>query len=287
MKIIRLEPQGYCSGVKNALTMAYQAMENLDLPRPIYLLGSIIHNKTVIEDFKEKGAILLEEKGTSKTELLKKISKGTIIISAHGVSQEIYSLAQQKGLKLIDTTCGNVRWIHKRIQQHLEEGYTCLYIGMKGHPECEGVLGISSSILLIESLEQAKFIKANPEKIYVTNQTTLSLYDTKQIYDYLATAYPNAILDNAICKATTIRQEACYTQERVDLCIVVGDKASSNTKKLALASQSVGIPTILVENVTDVQKLSLKQISSISITSGASTPSHVVEEIMTYLEQEV
>ena len=286
MKIIKLEPQGYCSGVKNALHIAYQALENHTLPQPIYLLGSIIHNKIVIENLKKKGAILLEEKGVSKKELLKKIDKGTIIISAHGVSKDIYTLAEQKGLTIIDTTCGNVRLVHQRIEKHLKEGYTCLYIGTKGHPECEGILGISSSIILIESLEEAKALKINTEKIYATNQTTLSLYDTKQIYDSLASTYPKAILDNSICRATTIRQQACYEQEKVDLCLVVGDRSSSNTKKLALASQSVGIHTILVENLSDVQRINLKDIKSVSITSGASTPKDVVEKIICYLEQE-
>lgn len=285
MKINKLTPQGYCSGVKNALQIAYEVLSSSTYPRPIYLLGSIIHNQNVIADLKEKGAILIEEKGTSRSDLIEKIDKGTIILSAHGVAPIVYEKAKQKGLHIVDTTCGNVVLIQKRMKEHLALGYTCLYIGTKGHPECEGVLGISSSILLIETIQDLNQLNFSTDKLYVTNQTTLSLYETEHIYSQLQKKFPNAIIDNKICKATTIRQQACLKQEKVDLCLVVGDKASSNTKKLVLASESIGIPTFLIEDARDLETIDFTNVESVSITSGASTPEGIVEEIIEKLKR--
>lgn len=285
MKIIRLEPQGYCNGVKNALKVVQDVLNSSIYPRPIYLLGSIIHNKFVIEELEKKGAILLEKPGVSKEDLLDTISKGTVIISAHGVSDQIFSKAKQKGLTVVDTTCGNVKIIQQKMNFALKEGYTCLYIGTKGHPECEGILGISSSIILIEKEADVLNLNLKGKKIYVSNQTTLSIYDTEKIYKLLKEKYPNIKIENSICKATTIRQLACYQQQPVDLCLVVGDQRSSNTKKLAVASQSIGINTILVEDIEDVKCMDFENIKTISVTSGASTPPEKVEEIISYLKR--
>ncbi|MDE7106071.1 MAG: 4-hydroxy-3-methylbut-2-enyl diphosphate reductase [Anaeroplasmataceae bacterium] len=285
MIINRLTPQGYCSGVKNALNIAYEALSSSTYPKPIYLLGSIIHNQRVIEDLEKKGAILIEEKGVPRSQLIERIEKGTVILSAHGVSPIVYDIAKRKGLSIIDTTCGNVLLVQKRMRHYLSLGYTCLYIGTKGHPECEGILGISSSIKLVENIEDIHHLTSTSSPIYVTNQTTLSLFETEQLYKTIKEKYPEAILDNTICKATTIRQKACLEQTPVDLCIVVGDKASSNTKKLALASQSVGIQTILIENASDLESIDFKNIHSVSITSGASTPEVIVDEIISYLKR--
>lgn len=283
MKINKLTPQGYCSGVKNALKIAYKVISSPNYPKPIYLLGSIIHNQNVISDLKEKGAILIEEKGVSRSELINRISSGTVIFSAHGVSPIVYEKANKKGLTIVDTTCGNVLLVQQQMKKYLSLGYTCLYIGTKGHPECEGILGLSSSIILIESIEDLKNISSS--KIYATNQTTLSLFETEQIYQEIKEKFSEAVINNKICRATTIRQQACLSQEPVDLCLVVGDKASSNTKKLALASQSISIPTLLIEGVEDLKTIDFQKINSLSITSGASTPDHIVDEIIEYLKR--
>lgn len=283
MIINKLDPQGYCGGVKSALAAVYKALDSPFTPRPIYLLGSIIHNQYVIEDLTKRGAILIEQKGKTRLELLEQITEGTVVFSAHGVSPQVREQAIKKGLNILDTTCGNVQIIHKRIQNHLADGFQCLYIGTKHHPECEGILGMDSSILLIETLEDVVHLVLSTDKIYVTNQTTLSIYDTQRIYDALSKKFPTAVLDNKICVATTIRQEAILKQESTDLCLVVGDANSSNTKKLVLASQSVGIKTLLVENLAQVKSLDFTDIQSISITSGASTPKEIVDEIITYL----
>ncbi len=285
MKINKITPQGYCGGVKIALSMVNQALHDPKYPKPIYLLGSIIHNHHVIKKLQEQGVILLEEPGKSKGELLQSISSGTIVLSAHGSAPQIYQYAQKQGLTILDTTCKNVCIIHDKIKHYLNEGYTCFYIGTKNHPECEGIIGISSAIHLISNENDIPNLPFRTNKIYVTNQTTLSIFDTQKIYDEIKNKYPTAILDNKICNATTIRQKALFEQEPVDLCLVVGDSSSSNTKKLVLASQKAQIPTLLIDSVDDLKKIDLSPFNSISITSGASTPEEIVDEVIKYLKR--
>ncbi len=285
MIINKLNPQGYCNGVKRAINICLEALENPNTKKPIYLLGSVIHNKYVNEEFIKKGAIILEDKNKTRYELLDQINEGTIIISAHGVSPKVIAKAKDKNLNIIDTTCPNVSIIHNNIIKYLNEGYTCLYIGTKKHPECEGILEINSNIININNITDINNLNINNDKIYITNQTTLSIFDTSEIYNELKNKYPNAILDNKICDSTTKRQLAVINQDKVDLCIVVGDKASSNTKKLAQIANNSNINTILVENINDIKDYDFKNINTISITSGASTPSILVDEIIKYIKK--
>lgn len=283
MKINKISPQGYCGGVSNALHQIESILDDTSIPKPIYMLGSVIHNAYVIHKLQQKGLILIENKTKKRIELLDEINSGTVIFSAHGVSKEVYQKAQLKKLYIIDTTCPKVAIIAKQMEQHLNEGFTCAYIGMKYHPECEGILGISDSIILIETMDDIRKLPSN-KSLYITNQTTLSVLDTKEIYDAIKIKFPHAILDNKICNATTVRQEAISNQEKVDLCIIVGDTHSSNTKKLVLAGKNANINTILVENVKDLYHMDLSEIKSVSISSGASTPNELVDEIIDYLK---
>lgn len=285
MIINKLTPQGYCNGVKRAINIVLDTLNNPNTKKPIYLLGSIIHNKFVNEEFIKMGAIILENKDKTRYELLDEITEGTIIISAHGVSPKVIEKAKSKNLDIIDTTCPNVAIIHNKIIENLNNGYKCIYIGTKKHPECEGVLEIDSNIINIKSLKDIDNLSINTTKIYVTNQTTLSILDTMDIYNKLRIKYPNAIIDNKICDSTTKRQLAVMNQEKVDLCIVVGDKLSSNTKKLAEISKKSNINTLLIESVKDLYDYDFANINSISITSGASTPSILVDEIINYISK--
>lgn len=285
IEINKIEPQGYCNGVKRALNIVRTALENPQTKRPIYLLGQIIHNKYVVDKLVDAGVIVIDDKSKTRLELLDLINEGTVILSAHGVAPEVYKKAKEKGLNIIDTTCGNVLIVHKNIKKYLDSNYTCLYIGTPNHPECEGVLGISNKIKLITNINDLDNlnIKGN---IYVTNQTTLSKFDIADIYKKISILYPNAILDDKICNATTIRQNAMANQNDADLCIVVGDKKSSNTKKLVKVSQDIAkIPTILCESLDDLDKSLLKKIKTVNISSGASTPDTLVNEIINYIKK--
>ena len=282
MIINRIEPQGYCQGVTNALRIINEALESNN---NIYSLGSIIHNDHVINDLKEKGVTTIEEKGKSRLELLDKINSGTVVFSAHGVSPLVYEKAKTKGLNIIDATCPMVHLVHKKMNEHLSQGYDCIYIGAKGHPECEGVLGISDKIHFISNIDDIKLLNINNDKIYVTNQTTLSIYDILDIFNELKNKYPNIKIDDKICNATTIRQKALANQPKCDLCIIVGDKKSSNSLKLFKVSTEIAkVNTIFVDNVNSLNKDMFNGIKVVNISSGASTPSILVDEIIEYLK---
>jgi len=285
IRINKITPQGYCNGVKRALDIVYKAINDPTTVKPIYLLGNIIHNKHVVNKIVEQGVIVLEDKAKSRLELLEKINNGSVIFSAHGVSPLVYERAKEKGLNIIDASCGNVLIVHKKIKDYLDKGFECIYIGTKKHPECEGVLGISEKIHFISSLDDINSLNIIKDKIYVTNQTTLSKYDIEDIFNKLKEIYPSIIVDDKICNATTVRQEAMANQEPVDLCIVVGDSSSSNTKKLAkVSSEKAKIKTTLCEDLASLDKSLLNDITSVSISSGASTPDYIVEEIIDYIK---
>ena len=284
MIIRKIEPQGYCNGVKRALDIVNEAINNEKTPKPIYLLGQIIHNKHVVNDFIKKGIIVIENKNKTRLELLDEINSGTVIFSAHGVSPKVYEKAKNKGLNIIDATCGYVLVVHNKISKYLNEGYDVIYIGTKNHPEVEGVLGISDKIHFISSLDDINNLNIKNDLIYCTNQTTLSKFDIEDIFNKLKEKYNNIKIDDKICDATTVRQLAMKNQQKADLCIVVGDLGSSNTKKLYKVSTELAkIKTILCEDLNSLNKDELKGIKTINISSGASTPSYIVDEIIDYL----
>ncbi len=281
MKVNKIEPQGFCKGVINALNIVN---DTLKIKNRIYLLGEVIHNKNVINDLQEKGAITIPTNNRTRLELLDEIDEGTVIFSAHGVSNAVYEKAKAKGLDVIDATCPMVHLVHNNIIKRINDGYDIIYIGTKNHPEVEGVLGISSSIHFISNVDEIDSLNINNDKIYTTNQTTLSIYDIENIYKRLKDKYPNILIDNKICNATTIRQEAIKNQPNADLCIIVGDKLSSNTKKLVSVSEKfTNIKTIQCEDLNSLDKNELKGINTVNISSGASTPDYVVNEIIEYL----
>ncbi len=285
MIIRKINPQGYCNGVKRALNIVNDAILDSSIQRPIYLLGQIIHNKHVVDDFINKGVIVIEDKSKTRLELLDEINSGTVIFSAHGVSPLVYKKAKEKGLNIIDATCGYVLVVHKKIDSYLKDGYDVIYIGTNKHPEVEGVLGISQKIHFVSCLDDIKALNINNNKIYCTNQTTLSKFDIIDIFNLLKEKYPNILIDDKICDATTVRQEAMKNQEKADLCIVVGDFASSNTKKLyKVSSELANIKTILCEDLASLDKEALKGVKSVNISSGASTPDYIVDEIINYLK---
>lgn len=287
MKINKIEPRGYCQGVKNALAMAQNVLKDSSYPQPIYFLGSIIHNHEVVRSLEKNGAVIVDQPQKSRLELLDRIEKGTVVFSAHGVSPAVWQKAREKGLHIVDTTCANVKIVHQKMKQFLQNGYECCYIGTKYHPECEGVLGISSRIHLIEKTEDIENLTIQSPKIYITNQTTLSMMDTRKLYEMFLKKFPLAIIDNRICNATTLRQKAVYEQEPVDLCIIVGDASSSNSKKLVEVAKKRGIPSMLIENADQLKNIVFSHLSSISISSGASTPEEITDTIIQAIKEKV
>ena len=288
MKVIDLRPRGYCHGVVRALQMVKKVIQDETYPRPIHILGLIVHNKKITEAFSYFGVVSLDDPSKTRLELLDQIESGTVIMTAHGVSDQVISKATQKGLTVVNATCRDVTKVHDAVKTHLDLGYEVVYIGHKNHPEPEGILGISSDIsFLTNAVEAMNFIQKYPNKrLFVTNQTTLSRYDIDVVLDVLKVKYPDLLFDNDICDATTTRQKAVIQQEKVDLCIVVGDALSSNSNKLAFVSEHERqIKSHRIEGVSDIDPDWFKSVQSVSVTSGASTPTKLTNEVIEYLKQ--
>lgn len=288
MNVIDLRPRGYCHGVVRALQMVKKVIQDESYPRPIHILGLIVHNKRITEAFSHFGVVSLDDPKKTRLELLDSIESGTVIMTAHGVSDQVIAKATEKGLTVVNATCKDVTKVHDAVKTHLELGYEVVYIGHENHPEPEGVLGISKDItFLSKAIDAMNFIQRFPDRpLFVTNQTTLSRYDINVVLDVLKVKYPDLTFDDDICDATTTRQKAVIEQPKVDLCIVVGDSLSSNSNKLAFVStQERNIPSFRIEGVSDINPEWFKDVESVSITSGASTPTKLTNEVIQYLKQ--
>lgn len=286
MEVKKISPRGYCYGVVDAMVMARQAAANLDLPRPIYIIGMIVHNQHVTDAFEEEGIISLD--GPNRLEIIKNVDKGTVIFTAHGVSPEVRKLAKEKGLTIVDATCPDVTRTHELIREKHAEGYEIIYIGKKGHPEPEGAIGVApEAVHLVESLEDVEKLNLKTDKIIITNQTTMSQWDVSDIMKRAMEIYPTAEVHNEICLATQVRQEAVAEQAGdCDLVIVVGDPKSNNSNRLAQVAEEIAkTKAYRVGDVSEIKIEWLKGVKKVGVTSGASTPTPITREVIKFLEQ--
>ncbi|WP_010496217.1 4-hydroxy-3-methylbut-2-enyl diphosphate reductase [Paenibacillus elgii] len=286
MDVIKISPRGYCYGVVDAMALAMQTAKNLDLPRPIYILGMIVHNAHVTDYFEKEGVITLD--GPNRLEILEQVDKGTVIFTAHGVSPEVRRKARDKGLTVVDATCPDVTKTHDLIREKTAEGYTIIYIGKKGHPEPEGAVGVAPDrVHLIENTEEIDKLDVASERILITNQTTMSQWDIKHIMNRLLEKFPRAEIHNEICLATQVRQEAVAEQAKeADLVIVVGDPRSNNSNRLAQVSEEIaGVKAYRIADLSELNPEWLKPVRRVGVTSGASTPTPITKEVIAYLEQ--
>jgi 4-hydroxy-3-methylbut-2-en-1-yl diphosphate reductase len=286
MKVLKISPRGYCYGVVDAMVIARNAALDKSLPRPIYILGMIVHNKHVTDAFEQDGIITLD--GPNRKEILEKVDTGTVIFTAHGVSPEVRELARKKGLVSIDATCPDVTVTHDLIDEKTKDGYHILYIGKKNHPEPEGAIGIApDKVTLIASVEDAVNLSIEADKLLVTNQTTMSQWDVVHIMEILKERFPHIEVHKEICLATQVRQEAVAEQaSEADLLIVVGDPMSNNSNRLTQVSEEIAnTPSYRVADVSEIQLEWLEGINTIAVTAGASTPTPIVKEVIQYLEK--
>lgn len=280
MEIIKVTPRGYCKGVVSAIEIAKKTRKQYPNEK-ITILGMLVHNQYVVDALKHYQIETIDIPKKSRIELLDEVSDGIVIFTAHGVSDKVFEKAKEKGLIVVDATCEYVAYIHKIVKEKLNEGYEIGYIGKKGHPESEAVLEISDKIHLIEKIEDLNF---KHEKLFFTNQTTLSYFDIQKLYETIQIKYPHAIINNEICNATKCRQEAVMNLKDVDALIVVGDPKSHNTQKLAnIGSKNVS-KVYCVETAKDLIDIDLSNINRIAITSGASTPTRITNQVIHYLE---
>jgi 4-hydroxy-3-methylbut-2-enyl diphosphate reductase len=286
MEVKRITPRGYCYGVVDAMKMARLAAKNLNLPRPIYILGMIVHNKHVVDAFTEEDIITLD--GENRLEILEKVEKGTVIFTAHGVSPEVRKRAREKGLTVVDATCPDVTRTHDLIREKVAEGYEVIYIGKYGHPEPEGVIGVAPGhVHLVEKEEDIEKLIFDTDKLLVTNQTTMSQWDTANLMNKVREKFPTVEIHNEICLATQERQEAVAEQAKgTDLVIVVGDPRSNNSNRLVqVAKEIAGVEAYRVADVSEVDIEWLKGKKIVGVTSGASTPTPITKEVIYFLEQ--
>lgn len=286
MKVIKISPRGYCYGVVDAMVIARNAALDKNLPRPIYILGMIVHNKHVTDAFAEEGIITLD--GNNRREILEKVNGGTVIFTAHGISPEVRELAAKKGLVTIDATCPDVTRTHTLIEEKIKEGFQVIYIGKKGHPEPEGAIGVAPGFVhLVETETDVDELDLTDDKLIVTNQTTMSQWDVADIMKKVQDKFPSVEVHREICMATQVRQEAVAQQAKeADVLIVVGDPKSNNSNRLAQVSQEIASTNAY--RIADVSELDLewlKGAESVAVTAGASTPTPITKEVISFLEQ--
>ncbi|MGG1960163.1 4-hydroxy-3-methylbut-2-enyl diphosphate reductase [Bacillus pumilus] len=285
MNVIKISPRGYCYGVVDAMVIAKNAALDKNLPRPIYILGMIVHNKHVTDAFEEDGIYTLD--GPNRLDILKQVESGTVIFTAHGVSPEVRQIAEEKGLIAIDATCPDVTKTHELISEKTADGYDIIYIGKKGHPEPEGAVGVApDKVHLVESEADIEALDLTSDKLLITNQTTMSQWDVHDLMELIKEKYPHVEYHQEICLATQVRQEAVSEQAgQADLTIVVGDPKSNNSNRLAQVSMEIaGTQAYRIGDLSELKLEWLQGVNTVAITAGASTPTPITKEVIRFLE---
>lgn len=282
MQVKAIRPRGYCKGVVRAIEMAKQARGE---KQPVVILGMIVHNQYIVDALKQMGIETIDHPGKTRLELLDEIQEGTVIITAHGAGDQVFEKARAKGLNVIDASCLDVIKTHELIKEKLSKGYEILYIGKKGHPEAEGAVSIDAErIHLIGSKEDLKALDPGADYV-ITNQTTMSLYDVQDLCEYAKEILPNVTIAKETCTATKVRQEAIKNMDAdIDVVFIVGDPHSNNTQKLAsIARENREVYTI--ESLEDLDISVLKGKKKAAVSSGASTPAYLTDQVISFLEQ--
>ena len=272
---IRLaKARGFCAGVERALNKVEEALRNG--PFPVYVLHEIVHNETVVEGLRKRGVIFIDEPSEAKS--------GTLIFSAHGVSRQVEAEAGKLTVKVVDATCPIVKSLHRRIEGFAAEGKTIILFGRSGHREVEGLLGrVEVPVTVIESeAELEKFLKtADRGKPYAClSQTTLNAADVERMTARLKAELPDMTAASEVCHATRERQEAVKElAKECPVILVVGSARSSNTRRLYETALAQGVRAHLLENAAELNAEWLKGVSRAGITSGASAPEELVQEL--------
>ena len=287
MEVIPVSPRGYCYGVVDALELARQVARNPETPRPIYVLGLLVHNHKAVAELDQYGIISLD--GPDRLSLLDQIDRGTVIFTAHGVSPAVREKARAKGLHCVDATCPDVTRTHDLVRELAAQGYLIIYVGKRGHPEPDGVIGEAPDhVVLVETAEEVERLQVPPGRpVAVTTQTTLSQWDTQAIIERVLHRFPHAKVYNEICLATQLRQQAAVREAaNADLVIVVGDRRSNNSNRLVqVVQERAGKPAYLVQDVDEIRPEWLVGVRRVAVTAGSSTPSQVTRRVIQFLRQ--
>lgn len=286
MQIVLANPRGFCAGVDRAIEIVDQAIQAFGAP--IYVRHEVVHNRTVVDGLKEKGAIFIED--------LTDVPVGSyLIFSAHGVSKQVQQEAKERNLTVFDATCPLVTKVHLQVAKHAREDREVILIGHAGHPEVEGTMGQyergtdNGGIYLVETPEDVKnLVVKNPDNLAYVTQTTLSMTDTKIMVDALRARF-NAIQEQKkddICYATQNRQDAVHELAKTaDLILVVGSPNSSNSNRLREIAEQLGKRAYLIDTAKDMQQQWFDGITVVGVTAGASAPEVLVQEVINQLKQ--
>ena len=281
VSIVLAQPRGFCAGVDRAITIVERALEQFGAP--IYVRHEIVHNKYVVDDLRDKGAVFIEE-------LFEAPDGSTVIFSAHGVSLAVRDEAQRRNLHIFDATCPLVTKVHVEVKRMREQGYEIIMIGHKGHPEVEGTMGqVKDGIYLVDTeADVANLQVKTPDHLAYVTQTTLSVDDTKGIITTLKQRFPKITEPKKadICYATQNRQDAVKVlAPQVDVVIVVGSPNSSNSNRLRELAEKMGVSAYMVDNADDVQVAWFADVQKIGVTAGASAPEVLVESVLNRIKE--
>jgi len=280
-EILMAQPRGFCAGVDRAINIVNEALTRFGAP--IYVRHEIVHNAYVVNELRDKGAVFVDG--------LHEVPKGGIVVfSAHGVSQEVRKDAQERGLQVYDATCPLVTKVHLEVVKMCKDGFTVLMIGHAGHPEVEGTMGqVKEGVFLIEKVEDIESLSFSiDEKIAFVTQTTLSVDETKEIVDALTKKFPNIVKPRKqdICYATQNRQDAVkFMAPQVEVVIVVGSAASSNSNRLRELSEKLGVPSYMVDAPDQLKAEWFVGKKRVGLTAGASAPESLAQSIVERIQE--
>ncbi len=277
-RILLAAPRGFCAGVAYAIEVVDLALK-VHGP-PLYVRHAIVHNEHVVQSFEKQGVVFVED--------VNEIPENSVVVfSAHGVSPAVRQEANKKNLKIIDATCPLVTKVHREVVRYANQGYNMLYVGHRGHVEAEGTMGEApGKMVLVDGVAEAETVQVPQGKLAVVTQTTLSVDEVEQIMSVLQRRFPHLEKPpkEDICYATTNRQIAVKAlSEKCDIVLVVGSKSSSNSNRLREVAESFGIPAHLVMEPSDLNEIWFEGKKRVGITSGASTPESLVENIIGHL----
>ncbi|PVZ29720.1 4-hydroxy-3-methylbut-2-enyl diphosphate reductase [Pseudomonas sp. CC120222-01a] len=284
MQIKLANPRGFCAGVDRAIEIVNRALEVFG--PPIYVRHEVVHNKFVVEDLRNRGAIFVEELDQVPDDVI-------VIFSAHGVSQAVRQEAAGRGLKVFDATCPLVTKVHIEVAKYSRDGRECILIGHEGHPEVEGTMGQydasnGGAIYLVEDEEDVAKLQVNdPDHLAFVTQTTLSMDDTSRVIDALRARFPNigGPRKDDICYATQNRQDAVkQLASESDVLLVVGSPNSSNSNRLRELAERMGTPAYLIDGAEDMQRGWFEKAERVGITAGASAPEVLVQGVIEQLK---
>jgi 4-hydroxy-3-methylbut-2-en-1-yl diphosphate reductase len=283
LEVVKITPRGYCHGVVDAFRIAKRVREETE--GPVHMLGMLVHNTHATDDLQQQGIALVDQ--PDRLQGLEHIKEGTVIFTAHGVSPQVKQRAVELGLKPVDATCSDVVRTHELVADLARNGYEVVYIGRKGHPEPEGVVGEApGKVYLVQDPADIDALELRGDRVAVTCQTTLSVWDTEDLIGRVKARYPQAEVHNEICRATQERQEAAVEAAKlVDLVIVVGSPRSSNSLRLVEVVKKLGgKPAYLVDRMEDLNMQWFKGAKKVGVTSGASTPTQLTRRVIEHIE---